>query len=106
MVEAARRAELEQVKAEQARKDFPDGRITSKQADEIELKRQEAVINYTIPVPLLNMLIDPGEKKDGMPTPLYQGVRLDDTDLFTFKENGREVIAVSGVARNTSATAS
>jgi len=99
--ESARRMHEATVKAKQARADLDAGKITLKQADEIELKRQDAVLNYMLPVPILNLIVGPAEKKQDLPKPVYRSVVLDNTDLFTFKENGKEVTAVSGVARNT-----
>jgi hypothetical protein len=97
----ARRAHEATVKAKLAREAYDAGTITKKEMDQAELKRQDAVINYMIPVPVLNLLVGGAEKKQSMPKPVYGPVVLENTDLFTFKENGKEVIAVSGVARNT-----
>jgi hypothetical protein len=58
-----------------------------------------------MPVPLLGLFVSTTEKKESLPEAAYKGARIENTDLFTFKENGREVIAVSGVVRNTGAVA-
>jgi len=97
----ARRAHEATVKAKLARDAFDAGKISKKEMDQAELKRQDAVMNYMIPVPVLNLIVGGAEKKQSMPKPVYGPVALENTDLFTFKENGKEVIAVSGVARNT-----
>ncbi len=52
------------------------------------------------PIPLLNLFGDSGEKKSGLPAPRYGDVVIEDTDLYTFEENGAPVMAVSGVVRN------
>ena len=102
--ENARRMHEATLKARQAREDFDNGKITLKQMDQIELKRQDAVIGYLMPVPILNLLVTPAEKKQDMPEPVYGPVVLEHTDLFSFMENGKEVVAVTGTARNTGAS--
>lgn len=99
----ARRMHEATVKAEQARKDYDARRISLKEMNRLELKRQDAVRAYLMPVPLLGMVVDFSEKKSDMPPPVFRSAVLENTDLFSFTENGREVIAVSGVARNTGA---
>lgn len=99
--ENARRMHEATLKARQAREDFDNGKITLKQMDQIELKRQDAVISYLVPVPILNMLVTPAEKKKDMPKPAYGAVVLENTDLFSFMENGKEIVAVTGTAHNT-----
>lgn len=102
-VEAARRMHAATVKAEQARLDFDAEKITAKQLDTIERARQDAVISYLLPVPVLNWMVVPVEKKQDLPAPKSGNLSLIDTDLFTFSENGRSVTAVSGTIRNTAA---
>jgi hypothetical protein len=97
---SARRMHEATVKAEQARRDYDARKISLKEMNRLELKRQDAVRGYMMPVPLLGMLISGAEKKSEMPPPVFRSVAIEETDLFTFQENGKEVIAVSGVARN------
>ncbi len=103
-VEAARRMHAATVKAEQARLDFDAQKITGKQLDGIEKARQDAVINYLLPVPVLNWMVVPVEKKSDLPAPKSGNLSLLDTDAFTFSENGRSVTAVSGTIRNSGAS--
>jgi hypothetical protein len=102
--EAARRAHQATLDAVKARADLDARRITQKQADAIELKRQDAVRVAMNPIPLFNMIGSTGEKKSDLPAPRYRSVVIEDTDLFTFKENGAPVMAVSGRVRNTGPT--
>ena len=102
-VDGARRMHAATVKTEKARLDFDAERITGKQLDAIELERQDAVIGYMLPVPILNWMITPTEKKSDLPPPRQGSVSLENTDLFAFTENGRSVTAVSGIARNSGA---
>ena len=102
--ETARRAHEATLAARDARVDLEAGRITQKQADDIEQKRQAAVRSFMSPIPLLNLIGVTAQKKDDLPPPRYQGVVIEDTDLYTFKENGKPVTAVSGVLRNTGKT--
>jgi hypothetical protein len=98
---AAKRAHAATLAARDARADLDAGRITQKQADDIELKRQSAVRAFMSPIPLLNLLGVSAQKKDDLPPPRYRGVLIEDADLYTFRENGKPVMAVSGVLRNT-----
>lgn len=102
-VDAARRMHAATVKAEQARLDFDREKITGKQLDAIEKARQDAVIHYLLPVPVLNWMVVPVEKKADLPAPKSGNLSLIDTDAFTFNENGRSVTAVSGTIRNAGA---
>lgn len=102
-VDAARRMHAATVKAEQARLDFDAEKISGKQLDAAEKARQDAVINYLLPVPVLNWMVVPVEKKGDLPAPKAGNLVLTDTDAFTFSENGRSVTAVSGTIRNAGA---
>jgi hypothetical protein len=97
----ARKAHEATVYAKEMREKLKAGTATGKQADDAELKRQDAVRAYAMPVPLLGMLVDGSQKKSDLPEPTYQGVVIEYPDLFTFKENGKPVMAVSGTIRNT-----
>ncbi|MEP7211073.1 MAG: FxLYD domain-containing protein [Alphaproteobacteria bacterium] len=101
---AAKRAHAVTLAARDARADLEAGRITQKQADDIEMKRQDAVHAFMTPIPLLSLLGVSPAKKNDLPPQRYQGVVIEDTDLYTFKENGKPVMAVSGVLRNTGKT--
>lgn len=99
-VDAARRMHAATVKAEKARLDFDAETITGEQLDTIERARQDAVVNYLLPVPVLNWMVVPVEKKGDLPAAKSGNLVLVDTDAFTFNENGRSVTAVSGTIRN------
>ena len=99
--EAAKHAHEATLAARDSRSDLAAKRLTQKQADDIELKRQAAVRAFMVPIPLLNLLGVSAEKKDNLPPPRYLGAVIEETSLFTFKEYGKPVMAVSGVVRNT-----
>jgi hypothetical protein len=103
--EAAKRAHAATLAARDARADLEAGRITQKQADDIELKRQAAVRAFMSPIPLLNLLGLTARKKDDLPPPRYRDAVIEDPDLYTFRENGKPVMAVSGTVRNAGRTA-
>jgi hypothetical protein len=86
--------------AERAKKAWDEGRGTRKDWEKAELTRQDAVIGYMFPIPVLNMFISPAETKGGMPKPESGNLVIENTDLFTFRENGKEIIAVTGYVRN------
>lgn len=65
-----------------------------------ERARQDAVRNALFPVPFLNALL-PTFKKSDLPKPQSKGLVIEDTDMFTYRAAGREVMAVSGLVRNT-----
>ncbi len=102
-VERAKRMHSATVEASRARDAWDAGTGLRKDWEKAELKRQDAVISYMVPVPILNMMVGPGEKKSGMPKPEFGALRIETPDLFSFKENGKEVIAVTGVIHNTGA---
>ena len=83
-----------------ARTALESGDISLKEADRIELKRQAAVRAYLMPLPILSAFIKTTEKKSELPPPRAGEVVLENVDLFTFKENGRPAMAVSGEVRN------
>jgi hypothetical protein len=90
------------VAAHDARLALEAGKITLKEADAIELKRQDAVGKVRRNSFLFDMFGGRSKKAD-LPPPEQDGVVLENVDLFTFTENGKEVMAVSGVVHNTSA---
>lgn len=88
------------VAAHEARAALEAGTGSRKAADAAEEERQKLV------KPLMGSsfvfdLFGGLEKKNDLPKPEQDGVALEQVDLFTFTENGLEVMAVSGVARNT-----
>lgn len=101
----AKRMHEATLEAERAKKAWDDGRGTRKDWEKAELKRQDAVIAYMFPIPVLNMFVSPAEKKDGMPKPESGSLVIEHTDLFTFKENGKPQMAVTGYVRNRGAVA-
>lgn len=96
---AARRVHAATLEAKAMRERLAAGTATLKQADDAELDRQSAVLNYRMPIPLLGLFFSPRKKND-LPAPRFGDVLIENPDLYTFKENGKEVIAVTGVVRN------
>jgi hypothetical protein len=99
--ETAKRMHDATLEAERVKKAWDEKRATQKDWEKAELKRQDAVINYMVPVPVLNWFVRPFEKKKDMPEPKWSGLVIEHTDAFTFQENGKRVTAVSGYVRNT-----
>ena len=98
----AMRAYEATVRAHGLRVSFNAGKATAKQLDEAEKEREDAVRAVIGGGGFLN-LFNTRERKADLP-PLPAGpVVLEDVDLFTFVENGQEVMAVSGRVRNVSA---
>jgi hypothetical protein len=98
-IKAARRAYDATVAADEARIAFDADRITLKQWDAVELKRQDAV-KGVVSGGMLGLAGSLAKKAD-LPKPEQNGVVLESVDLFTFNEAGKPVMAVSGVVRNT-----
>lgn len=101
----ARRAHEATVFAKEMRAKVDAGLVTLKAANDAELKRQEAIRGYTMPVPLLGLMIGGGEKKSELPPPRSGDLVIENPDLFTFTENGKPVMAVSGTIRNVGSVA-
>ena len=99
--EGAKRMHDATLEAERVKTAWDEKRATQKDWEKAELKRQEAVINYMMPVPVLNWFVRPFDKKKDMPAPKWQSLVIEHTDAFTFRENGKPVTAVSGYVRNT-----
>lgn len=95
----ARRAYEATVAAHDTRLAFEAGQRTAKEADAAERKRQDAVGDIT--GGMLFSMFGGRTKKDDLPKAEFEGLVLENVDLFTFSESGRPVMAVSGVVRNT-----
>ncbi len=95
----ARRAYNATVAAYETRIAFEAGQRTASQADDAERKRQDAVGDIT--GGMLFSMFGGRMKKDDLPKAQFEGLVLEAVDLYTFTENGRPVMAVSGVVRNT-----
>jgi hypothetical protein len=102
-VSNARRAHEATVAAKAADQRFGAGLATLKEVDDAERKRQDAVRDFIMPVPLLGFFFDGAQKKADLPPPRQGEMVIEDADLFFFTEHGKEVMAVSGVVRNTGA---
>jgi hypothetical protein len=90
--------------AHDAHESYLDGRMPARQYAPIERRRQDALIRHV--GPNLQYGLFGRLKKDDLPRPQSaNGVALENVDLFFFTENGAEVMAVSGVAHNTTAVA-
>lgn len=98
--ERARKAHDATLRAHDLRAKAARGEASWKEADKAELQRQSAVID-SIGLSLFGFSIGARDVND-LPDPLYRGVVIEDADLFTFKENGKAVMAVSGMVRNAS----
>ena len=96
---AARRAYAMTVAANDARIAYLAGKRSGKDLDEAERKRQDAVSAMT--TSLFSGMFGARSKKKDLPKPDFEGVVLENVDLYTFNENGRPVMAVSGLVRNT-----
>jgi hypothetical protein len=92
------------VAAHDAREARDAGAITLKQVNAIEKKRQDAVGPVMGSSGGFLNLFNTRVKKDDLPPPSRGPIALEAVDLFTFTENGQEVMAVSGVVHNTGAT--
>jgi hypothetical protein len=97
----ARRAYDATLLAHETRLAFNAGQRTAKEVDAAERKRQDAVGDIT--GGWLFAMFGGRAKKEDLPKAGFEGLVLEDVDLYTFNENGRPVMAVSGVVRNTSA---
>lgn len=86
--------------AHETRLAFEAGQRTTKQTDDAEKKRQETV-RELLPSGMLVSMFGARQKKGDLPRPMSRGLAIENADLFTFTENGVEVMAVSGVVRNT-----
>jgi hypothetical protein len=82
------------------RQAYEAGAATLAQSNNAELKRQEAV-NAAVGSGFFFGLVGGNVKKTGLPKPVSGSLVLENVDLFTFSENGKDVMAVSGVVRNT-----
>jgi hypothetical protein len=99
-IKAAQRAYNATLAAYDIQNAFAAGQRTAKEADAAERKRQDAVSAMTGNNMLFNMF-GGRTKKGDLPKPEVDGLLLENVDLYTFNENGRPVMAVSGVVRNT-----
>lgn len=99
--ESGKRAYAATLAAKTARGDLEAKRITQKQADDIELKRQAAVHAMMSPIPLLNLFGATSEKKSDLPPPRRRALVIEETSLVTTHENGKLAITVLGTVRNT-----
>ena len=97
----ARRAYDATLAAYETRLAFEAGQRTAREADAAERKRQDAVGGMTGGAMMLFNMFGGRTKKDDLPKPEFEGLVLENVDLFTFIENGRPVMAVSGIVRNT-----
>ena len=97
----AKRMHEATLEAERVKKAWDEKRATQKDWEKAEIRRQDAVISYMIPIPVLNWFVRPFERKNDMPAPKWSGLVIEHTDAFTFEENGKRVTAVSGYVRNT-----
>jgi hypothetical protein len=97
----ARRAHEATLAARDMREAFAAGQVTIGHADEIERKRQDAVWSALSPLPFLDLFYSPIVRRKDLPAPTYKGANLEQIDVTYSVENGRNVIVVSGVARNT-----
>ncbi|HEY7800819.1 MAG TPA: hypothetical protein VIA80_18775 [Hyphomonadaceae bacterium] len=98
-LKSARRAYDATVFAYETRVAFEAGQRTAKEADAAERKRQDAVGGITGGV--LFSMFGGRMKKDDLPKAEFEGLVLENVDLYTFNESGRAVMAVSGIVRNT-----
>jgi hypothetical protein len=98
-IKNTRRAYDATVLAHETRIALEAGQRTAKEADAAERKRQDAVGDITGGV--LFSMFGGRMKKDDLPKAEFEGLVLENVDLYTFNENGRPVMAVSGVVRNT-----
>jgi hypothetical protein len=89
------------VAAHDSRIAYEAGRITLKEANAIEIARQDAVKAFRGTEDFFASLLGGLIKKSDLPKPQSGSLVLENVDLFTFTENGIEVMAVSGVVRNT-----
>lgn len=101
-VEPMRKVHRATLAVEQARRDFEAGSIGFRELKDAEQKRQDALAGGG---PIGGLFWGLLGKRGGLPKAEWKGVVLENLDLFTFTENGRNVMAVSGVARNTTAEA-
>lgn len=100
-IKSALRAYDATVAAYDAKLAFDAGKIPLKDFDKAELKRQDAV-KSVIGNGLIFGLVSATSKKEDLPKPEQNGVKLGNIDLFTFTEAGKPVMAVSGMIHNTS----
>ncbi len=103
-VGAARRAHEATLAAAAVNARQDQGLATQKESSDAELKRQDAVRGFIMPVPVVGLFFDGARKKSDLPKPVHGDVVIENADLFIFTEHGKEVMAVSGVARNTGAS--
>jgi len=99
-LKAAQRAYDLTLAASEVRKGYLAGTRSSKDFDNAERKRQDAVSAMT-GGNLLFSMFGGRSKKGDLPKPASDGVVLENVDLYTFNESGRSVMAVSGSVRNT-----
>jgi hypothetical protein len=99
-LKAAQRAYDATLAAYEINNAFAAGLRTTKEADDAERKRQDAVRAMTGNNMFFNMF-GGRTKKEDLPKPAFEGLVIEDPDLYTFNENGRPVMAVSGTVRNT-----
>jgi hypothetical protein len=76
------------------------GQLSAKDSDNAERKRQDAVGALAGNSMLFGMFGGRSKKGD-LPKPALDGLVLENVDLYTFNENGRPVMAVSGIVHNT-----
>lgn len=100
----ARRAHEATLAARDMRKATATGQASAGHAHEVERKRQDAVQSALSPLPFLDLFFSPIVRRKDLPAPSYKGVNLEQVDVTYLVENGRNVIVVSGVARNTGRT--
>lgn len=99
-LKAAMHAYAMTLAAYEIRNGYLAGQRTGKEFDNAERKRQDAVGAMT-GNSLLFSMFGGRSKKGDLPRPEMDGLILENVDLYTFNENGRPVMAVSGSVRNT-----
>jgi len=99
-LKVAKRAYDMTLAAYDARSGYLAGTRSAKDFDNAERKRQDAVSAMTSNNLLFSMFGGRSSKSD-LPRPESHGLVLENVDLYTFHENGRPVMAVSGSVRNT-----
>ena len=99
-LKAALRAYDMTLAASDVRDGYLAGQRSAKDFDTAERKRQDAVDGMMNNSFLFSMFGGRSKKGD-LPKPEFDGLVLENVDLYTFTENGRPVMAVSGAVRNT-----
>ena len=97
----ARKAHAATLVARDMRVAMMAGRATPAEIETAERRREDAVQSALSPLPIVDIFFSPIVRKRDLPQPSYKGVALENITFVSVFENEREVMVVSGAARNT-----